>query len=406
MTIWLLGLLLVASVAALGFRQGAIRVGCSFFGIVLGTILAPPLGRLLKPVLSAVGLKNPFLLWVLGPLLVFIIISALVKVGAMALHHKVDVYYKYKAGDLRLALWERLNSRVGLCLGVLNGVAYLVIISFLVFAFSYWTVQTASSDSDPKTLKILNRLGEDLQSSGFNKVARSIDHLPESYYDTADVAGLIYNNSLLEARLARYPGLLGIAEKPEFQDLANDKEFAEMRQRRDPVRNVLEYSKIQAIINNPDLLKNLWATLIPDLKDLRAYLETGKSAKYDSERILGRWNFDVNSAMAMMRRAKPNIPSTEMQKLKKWMAVAFAKTSLVAMPDGQVLLKNVPQMKAGAAAAPGAGQTTQGQWKKVDGKYQLTITINGKDEQAPLIVEGDRLSVASQDTELAFTRED
>jgi len=226
MTIWLLAILLLASLAGLGYRQGAIRVGISLIGILLGALLAPPLGRLLKPVLSATGLKNPILLWVLGPFIVFVIISALFKIGALAVHQKVDVYYKYKAGDLRLALWERLNQRVGLCLGLLNGTAYLVLISFIIYAFSYWTVQMTTSDSDPTPVRILNRLGKDMQSSGFAKVAHSIDKLPEAYYDAGDTAGLLYNTPLLEARLARYPALFGIAERPEFQDLANDKDFS------------------------------------------------------------------------------------------------------------------------------------------------------------------------------------
>src|SRR5437667_2710016 len=172
MTIWLLGLLLLASLAALGFRQGAIRVGISFVGILLGALLAPPLGRLLRPVLMAVGLKNPMLVWVMGPFIVFVIISALSKVGALAAHQKVDVFYKYKAGDLRLALWERLNQRTGLCLGLLNGTAYLVLISFIIYAFSYWTVQMTTSDADTTPVKTLYLVGNDLQSSGVGNLHR------------------------------------------------------------------------------------------------------------------------------------------------------------------------------------------------------------------------------------------
>src|SRR6266446_3297314 len=162
MTIWLLALLLLASLAGLGYRQGAIRVGISFVGILLGALLAPPLGHLLRPVLAALGLKNPVLLWVLGPFIVFVVISALAKVGALAVHQKVDVHYKYKAGELRLALWERLNQRAGLCLGLLNGTAYLVLISFIIYAFSHWTVQMSTSETDPMPVKLLNRLGQDM----------------------------------------------------------------------------------------------------------------------------------------------------------------------------------------------------------------------------------------------------
>src|SRR4030095_854498 len=117
MTIWVLAVILLASVAALGFRQGGIRVAFSLIGILLGILLAPPLGRLLKSPLSAVGLKNPVLLWVGGPLIVFVLISIIFQGAALAVHQKVDVFYKYRAGDLRLALWERLNHRLGLCLG-------------------------------------------------------------------------------------------------------------------------------------------------------------------------------------------------------------------------------------------------------------------------------------------------
>ena len=61
MTIWLLVVLLMASLAGLGYRQGAVRVAFSFVGILLGAVLAAPLGKLIKPILSAVGVKNPLL---------------------------------------------------------------------------------------------------------------------------------------------------------------------------------------------------------------------------------------------------------------------------------------------------------------------------------------------------------
>ena len=404
--IWLLALLLLASLAGLGYRQGAIRVGISFIGILLGALLAPPLGHLLRPALMAVGLKNPILIWVLGPFAVFVLISALFKIGALAVHQKVDVYYKYKAGDLRLALWERLNHRVGLCLGLLNGTAYLVLISFIAYAFSYWTVQMTTSDTDPMPVRLLNRLGQDMQSSGFSKVPASISRLPEAFFDAADVAGLIYKTPLLEARLARYPALLGIAERPEFQDLANDKDFSEMRLQQKPLLDVIDYPKVQAILSNTDLLKSIWATLQPDLKDLAAYLLTLKSEKYDSERILGRWNFDVHSALASYRRMKPNIASAEMLRVRRVIEAAFSRGILVAMPDHHAVLKNVAQLTVSATATPANGQSAQGQWSKEDGKYQFTFTLGGREEQVPAKVDGDRLTITNGATELVLLRED
>ncbi len=129
MWIWLLALVLLASLAGLGYRQGAIRVGFSLAGICLGAMLAGPLGKLIQPGLAAVGLKNPALLWVLAPFIIFLLISILFKIVALTVHQKVDVHFKYRGGDLRMVLWERLNRRLGLCLGLLNGAAYLVLIS-------------------------------------------------------------------------------------------------------------------------------------------------------------------------------------------------------------------------------------------------------------------------------------
>src|SRR5215471_8495222 len=162
MTIWLLALLLLGSLAGIGYRQGVIRVGFSLVGILLGALLAVPLGKLLRPVIMAVGLKNPVFAWLLGPFIVFVVISIIFKIVALNVHEKVDVKFRYHAGDLRLALWERLSHRLGLCLGLVNGAVYLILISFVIYSFSYWTVQVATSDTDPKTLQLINRLGRDL----------------------------------------------------------------------------------------------------------------------------------------------------------------------------------------------------------------------------------------------------
>src|SRR6516162_1163012 len=204
MTIWLLALILMASTAGLGYRQGAIRAAFSLLGILVGALLAVPLGRLPGHLFGPPGAQEPLAAWGLAPLIVFVIFSVIFKVAAAAVHHKVDVYYKYHAGDLRLALWERLNHRLGLCLGLLNGTAYLILLAFVIHVASYPTVQVASSDSDPTWMRLLNRMGKDLHATGFVKVARSIDSLPKKDFDMADLGGLIYRNPLLEARLSNY----------------------------------------------------------------------------------------------------------------------------------------------------------------------------------------------------------
>jgi len=396
MTIWLLALLWLAILAGLGFRQGAIRVAFSLLGILLGVLLAGPIGKLFKPALMAVGLKNPMIVGPLAPLLAFILISILFKIAALTVHQKVDVHFKYHAGDLRLALWERLNHRLGLCLGLLNGTVYFILSAWAIYSLSYWTVQTGGGDSNPTTLKVLNRMGEDLGSSGFVKVARAMDRMPDTYYQTADIAGLVYNNPLLEARLSRYPAFVGLAERPEFQSLANDQSFAEMRQRGEPVLKLLNHPGVQNILGNHELVDAISKTLVPNLKDLRAFLETGRSPKYEAENILGRWMFDVNYTLLAIRKTKPNLPSSEMSRMKKGLMATYAKTALVATIDNKAILKNLPQP---ISAQP----TLEGQWKGAEGKYILTLPGKG---DVSANVDGDRLTVTGEGLELAFSREE
>lgn len=408
MLFWLLALVLLASLAGLGYRQGGIRVAFSFVGILLGALLAGPLGRLLKPLLVVLGLKTPALAWLIAPLVVFVLISIIFKVAALMVHQKVDVHFKYKAGDLRLALWERLNQQLGLCLGLANGALYIILLSAVIYPLSYWTFQLATSDEDPRSVRILNRLGRDMQNNGFAKVARALDPMPQIWYDSADFAGLIYNNPLSEARLSRYPAFLGLAERPEFQEIGSDTQFTESRQRREPIMKLLDYPKAQAILQNPEFVQLIWTTVVPDLKDLAVFLDTGKSPKYDSEKMLGRWTFNVNAAMGLFRRSKPNVSTVDMQKWKRWMGTVFAKTSFVAMTDHQVLLKNLPQLRlpAAGAAPTGGTQTLKGQWQGEEGKYQLTLSGGNKDEQMPAAIDGDRLTFTVEGMGLVFDRED
>ncbi len=215
-------------------------------------------------------------------------------------------------------------------------------------------------------------------------------HCHRLYYDAADIVGLIYANPLLEARLSRYPDFLSLGERPEFQDLANDTQFTQMRLQQAPISEIIKYPKVQVILHNPDLLKTVWGTLIPDLKDLHAYLETGKSEKYDQEPILGRWDFSLNATIAAFRRAKPNIISSEMQRFRQWLDANYAKTSLVAAPDHLAVLKQMPDLQATAAKGSLQLQTLRGKWEKTDDKYRLNF--DGKSQNMNVALENERLS--------------
>ena len=57
MLIWLIAALLFVGFGALGYAKGAIRMIFPLAGLVLGAMLAVPLGPMVKPVVPLVGLK-------------------------------------------------------------------------------------------------------------------------------------------------------------------------------------------------------------------------------------------------------------------------------------------------------------------------------------------------------------
>lgn len=405
MTIWILVILLLASEAGLGLQQGAIRVAFSLLGILLGAVFATPLGHLLKPLLTAIGIKHPIVLWLLPAVVAFFVVLVLFKIAGYAVHRKVEVYYKYKTGDLLLALWKRLNARLGLCLGLVNGAAYVVLISFALYAVGYWTVQM-STPSNPWTLKLVNRLSEDLHRTGMERVACSIDDMPPVYYETANVAGLLYHNPSLKYRLYQYPLFITLAERTDFQSLVNDSSLAGEWKSQAPFTKMLHNPGVDNLFKNRELLNTFWEMVRPNLADLDTYLKTGKSPKYAPEKILGRWDFDVNGTIGLIRMSRPNIPSKEMAQIKNWFAASFAKTTFVATTDRKAILKSFPYVKIKRGEPP----TTEiikveGQWRDSNGAYTMSYTLGGHKLNAKVEIKGDRLTISGKAMELAFYRQ-
>ncbi|MDB6018530.1 MAG: hypothetical protein JWR19_3019 [Pedosphaera sp.] len=404
MIIWILALLLFACLGFVGYRMGGIRAACSLLGLLFASLLAFPFGRLLNPILPLIGIKNPFLIWITGPFIIFLVILIAFKIVGLFVHRKVDVYYKYKAGDLRMALWHRLNAKLGLCIGLANGAVYLILFSLVIYVFSYATVQMAVGDNATGMFKTLNLLGRQVQSSGMNKVATAVDPMPPSYYQAADVIGLIYQNDLLESRLSRYPAFLSLGERAEFQDIASDKEFTELRQRQPSFAEIANHPKAQAIINNPDLLREIWAAAEPNLKDLEAFLKTGQSARYDEEKILGRWTFDLNGVLALIKKNKPTLGSTEMQRLRALIGLALGNSTFIATPGKEAIIKKYGTVTPATKAKPQATvdyRNLQGQWSADGSNYQLAIS---EKPGLQVSVEGDRLTITGDTWPLRFSR--
>jgi hypothetical protein len=405
MTIWLLAIVLLAASAGLGLRQGAIRVALSFFGIVIGGLLASPLGHLFKPMVASMGLTNPIWTALLPSCIGFLIVLTLFKVVGAVLHKKVELHFKYNTGELQQAMWSRVDHRLGMCVGFFNGAAYLVIASAAIFMISYWTVQLATPGQDPRTLSIVNRMGKDLQGTGMNRVAVSVHQMPTNYYLAGDIVGLIYKNPLLEARLSRYPAIMALAEKPQFQDLANDQAFTELRMKQPSVLDILNYPKVQAILQSPETVKTITNALMPNLADLQNFLQTGTSQTF-SEEIYGRWDFDAFTTMSLYRKLHPTIGAVEAKKRRDAYKLDYMKTTFTAAPGDLAVLKNYPHFNVNGRQVTIDLQNSTGQWSGINGTYTVTIQVDGKDQQLSGEIHGDRLALSNNELVLGFVRED
>jgi hypothetical protein len=406
MTIWILALVLLAAGAGLGLRQGAIRAAFSFVGIVAAALFAGILGNQLKPLFPHVGLQNPTLIWLLAPLEAFVIILILFKAAGFFVHRKAYLFYKYKAGDLRLALWARLNSRLGLCIGLLNGTAYLLLASFVIYNLSYWTIQIAPSSNESVPIRLVNQMGHDLDAAGLNGAARSIVSLPDMNYKLADLAGLLRQNPRLKDRFESYPAFLSLAERDDFKQLGQNNDFQDAWKNLAPVVQLLKNPQVLAMLKDNDLIATIFGIVQANWDDLNGYLKTGESPEYDSEKLLGRWDFNANVSVAMLLVNRPNIPPAEIRGLRSLWSNAYAQTVFVAAADHQAFLDNLPHFTVqNGATAVAEKVTLRGQWENAGTNYDLSLGGNGPSKSMTAQIDGLRLTIKSGKDSLIFDRE-
>jgi hypothetical protein len=466
MTIWLIAIVLLVFFAALGRTQGAVQMLVSFVGLLFATFLALPLGPLIKPLFPMMGVKNPVWLWLLPPVTVFVLISLSFLIAAFVVHRQIALWYKYKTDDVQRLKWERMNKGVGLGFGAIVGVFYSVLLCLLIYVSGYLTIQVASSDTAPGLLRFINQARQELRDSGLDKILAPLDPAPPRYYEAADILGLIYNNPVLETRIANYPPFLSLAERTEFQEIAADSQLNEMIKSQASITDIINHPKVQAVLANQEILEQLLAL---DLKDLRQYLETGKSAKFEDEKILGRWRVDALATLVLEKRKKPDITATEMGKLKRVATKLFPGITMVATADNKAIVKvelsdqdkkaldellnpkppppprpvdpeyaPPPQMdprmaqrygirpgagplqpppQAAPVAVPGAPKpppphplsdlllSAQGTWERAGEKYKLKLqNEKGKEEAVEALVDGDKMTVSKGDKTIIFIR--
>lgn len=408
MTIWIFAVLLMVSVSLAGWRQGAIRAAFSFVGILFAALLAVPLGHLFRPLLVHLGFSNPITSWALAPISGFIVASIPLKVAAYHVHKRVEHFYKYHTSELREALWLRLNVRLGICIGLMNGAAYFVLVSFYIFNLTYWTVQLAAdASSQPVLLRLVNSMGEGLQSSGFSKTASAVGTLPPNYYKLADLAGLLVQNPQLGPRFASYPGLTSLWHRDDMQTLVTDPTVTNALASGASVGDIINTPSVQGFFANKDLTKVVEDAVMANLDDLTGYLKTGKSAKYN-EPIIGSWGFNPSVTLAWLRQDQPKIKENEMRAIRALWSQAYAQTTLLLTGDNQVYVKNFPKFMPSAQQGqpPFQPEDWKGEWSRDGSNYTLHLTLNGQDKYLTGTTDGLRLRLRDGHTLLVFDHVD
>jgi hypothetical protein len=204
----------------------------------------------------------------------------------------------------------------------------------------------------------------------------------ESYYDAADVLGLIYHNPLIQSRLSSYPVFLTLAERPEFQAISTDVAFQEFWQRQPPptVGELINHEKIKPLVASAELYTNALALLGGDLKDFKGYLETGKSAKYEDEKVLGRWEFNYRESLTTTRKSKAAWTTIELRNLRTMLANRWSKSIVTATIDNKVTVKL------------GNGQSLTGTWKGGGGRYAFRIGDGGRSIEVDVVIDDRRMT--------------
>ena len=188
--VWIIALLCLGLVGAAGFKRGPIRAGFTFFGLLFGTFLAGPLSPLTKRLLPLLGLHHPVWGFFAPQILAFLIVLTIFKIGGQVVHQRVAVYFKYKVDEKAFFRWERIYSRLGFCVGVLNGAVYFILLTLLIYSAGYFTTAMSSGDADPLGAKFLTETRAQLHDQNLDRMLASYDMVPAQVYQVADMAAL------------------------------------------------------------------------------------------------------------------------------------------------------------------------------------------------------------------------
>ncbi len=424
MIMWIAALVLVAATAGIGYRQGGIRAAFTFVGLVIAAAVAISFAPMFEWIFPLIGFKNPLAPKFGAPIIAFVVVSLVFKGMAAFVHRKVEYYYRYKRDDATRAVWEVMNSRLGACVGVLNGTVYFFVFTIIVAVFGYTTIQIGGGESNSKMVSFLGKAAEDLKNTSMDKVVAPFNPAPPRYFDAADTLGLLYHNRNLIDRLENYPVFAAMAQEPIYKTLGADKELQALIKGQGSFEEIMAKATVQNVISNSGIVTNIMEI---DVLDLNQYLETGVSPKFEKEKILGRWSYDMLATLRLNKTLKPDVAATTWFRLKNELsdrledslfmafhdnaakfllatnmegqASPFEARPPVRLPNGQIRTNYVPLW-----FTTNASYSATGKWSGSAPNYLITLANKNGTATSEGRLQDGRLAFQFEGKTLLFTR--
>ncbi|HEY1172080.1 MAG TPA: hypothetical protein VGH19_11970 [Verrucomicrobiae bacterium] len=334
MTIWILVIACLAMGGTIGHTAGALRVSIATLGTWIAYLLAWPIGDKLRPMTMGF-FDTPTTLLIMPPVLVFFGLVAVIFSLAQGVHLKIYLYYKYKTTEEKFSLWERMNNRVGICVGLIKGGLWVGILLGFIYSVGYPIMLSEPNDRAPFLYKTAAKLRNDLQESGFEKLGAAMQRAPERYYQASDIIGYMYQNPQLQSRMMHYPLFLSLSGTPEFVKLLAGPETRQILESKAPITTWFNTNSMKLLKNTfiQSQLKQV------DTADLLEFAKTGKSAKYDSEMVIGVWVINLAPTINAVKQNHAQVTPQQLLILKNLMAKNIDDLVLVNTPDGQMFLR-------------------------------------------------------------------
>lgn len=364
MSLWIVAIVLILLLGAIGFFCGAVRMGVWFAGLLLGLAVSIPLGPVFRPIVSMMGVKNAIWLEIAPPVVVFVLINLVFFGLSFLVHMKLIQKFLFTRDDVFRIRFDRFNRHVGAFTGAAMAMVLFFTLCTAVYVFGYLAVQLTHfeggasgslaslgkvtravtpskgkgmvrmvflllGNSDPAKLRV------DLATTKLDRAAAALAPKMGRFYDIADTLGLLYHNKELKERMLRYPPLLPLVHRDEVQELLADQDYINLAMGGAELMELIDHPRTLQIYTNAEWCEALSKL---DLKDFQTYLKTGKSPKYGENELLGEWVLDKDALITYLRKTMPDIKPRQLIGLKAILQM-LPRTTLSASPDNRVFFR-------------------------------------------------------------------